>query len=632
MNFNFNFSTYSSKTLRRSIFLIGFICFILLGFQSVWNVAEIMNNIAAFTQSNSTDIISNTNNYSSNSSSTSEFMSPLPFIDMWLFEKSSLADSSIWFNALVQVIYSTGIGFGIWPVVTGKFLYKGDAVRTSMVYMFFNIFTVLLSVTFFMTQFSNPNTQNATIVVPELIPFTAIYDKAITISDPLMSRLVPGLAYLLIVLVSIISIATSVYTSSRFIRRHPNYIMSLVGLIVSIAALLCPNYLIARLLDTQIVGILIICSLIFDILSITWIYGAKNIYTDLEFSIGRPILKTWVFMWCITPILLAGLLAWWCSLHPASIDLIVITIPRWTPIVFSLTIIFIIACAEVYKQVDYNCCSMIQEAAQSAKDWGPADPIVRHAWKQWRSVCEDTGQKDFTLRRRGTRDYTHSIKKGQYSRNNKYNTPNMRKASTGGSSSPNYSGSIFDDSAIEEDVGSVDKYPDYQPQRNAFSSNSSSGNSSNNHLPKHQFTHHSNGVRNTNTDHDKQKQYFYVQAAAGLGAAPATNTKVIATTTAPPSSFNIVDYNNVSKVEILSPSSPIHINNGKHYPLKKPKNPMARSIPVVNKNPNFTSDPSNPYGSVKRIDMIAEGNTNNIPDHICWRKFSVNSEEFSTEL
>lgn len=57
------------------------------------------------------------------------FISKNIALEVWPFRESSLVDSAIWFNALVQVIYSTSIGFGVWPVVTGKFLYKGDAVR-----------------------------------------------------------------------------------------------------------------------------------------------------------------------------------------------------------------------------------------------------------------------------------------------------------------------------------------------------------------------------------------------------------------------------------------------------------------------------------------------------------------------
>ena len=501
-----------------------------------------------------------------------------------------------------------------------------------MVFICFNVLVITLSVSFFITQFNNEITQNSTILFYELKTLTSIYDTALTESDPLFSRLIPGLAYVFVVLSSVISIAVSIYTTSRYFRRHPNYIMSLTGLVMAISALLSPRYIVPRLLDTQLVGIFVICALIFDIMSITWIYGAKNIYTDLEFSIGRPILKTWVCMWCIAPILLCGLLAWWCSIVPSSIDLILIKVPRWTPIILCLVIILVVAFFEVYKQVDYNCCSMIQEAAQSAKDWGPGDPIVRHAWKQWRSVCEDTGQKDFTLRRRGTRDYTHSIKKGQYSRA-KYNGGHVGKTSTAGSSSPNYSGSIFEDSAIEEDV-SVDKYnTGFQPTANG------SANSSN--LPR-QFRY-SNGSRNTTVSggsystrihSDKPaKQYFYVQSIEGATTLPHIHS----------------DVNNVSKVEILSAPNEMR----RSYIKPVPKNPMGRP-PLMDTKPNYqpssividasssnNNSSNNKYGSINRQAYRNDhpsgvhyegGAVGTAAGDICWRKFSVNSAEFSTEL
>ena len=48
---------------------------------------------------------------------------------MWPFKLELFQDSSTWFYALIQVIFSTNIGVGALPVMTGKFLYKGDAVR-----------------------------------------------------------------------------------------------------------------------------------------------------------------------------------------------------------------------------------------------------------------------------------------------------------------------------------------------------------------------------------------------------------------------------------------------------------------------------------------------------------------------
>lgn len=456
-----------------------------------------------------------------------------------------------------------------------------------------------------MTQYNNSITQNSTLIIPELKPLTSIYDTAVSDRDPLLSRLIPGLAYLMVVLTAITTIAISIYTASRLSRRHPNYILSLTGLVTSITALIYPEFFISRILDSRIVGVLVICALIVEKFVFCGIYGVRNIYTDLEFSIGRPIMKLWVFLWCTIPLMLAGLLIWWSISYNPN-DLAIAYVPRWAPIVASFIIIVVLACVEVYKQVDYNCCSMIREAAQPSKDWGPADPIVRHAWKQWRSVCEDTGQKDFTLRRRGTRDYTHSIKKGQYSRAKYGSQQNARHGSTPGSSSPNYSGSVFEDSAIEEDVNS-DKYHGYQNQVNGFTTGTKPLRTSNG--SRNTLSSDKGGRRNTSTDQqapvpmEHQKQFFYIRSA------------------------NENDYNNVSKVEIVTaPTAQIAHN---HHRKSAAKNPLAR----VDSNPNYSAkvmvpSDNNSYGNFKR-DAYKDGKN---VDHICWRKFSVNSEEYSTEL
>lgn len=51
------------------------------------------------------------------------------FPRLWSFNHRLLAESTIWFNALVQVVFSLNIGVGALPVLTGKFMYKGDAVK-----------------------------------------------------------------------------------------------------------------------------------------------------------------------------------------------------------------------------------------------------------------------------------------------------------------------------------------------------------------------------------------------------------------------------------------------------------------------------------------------------------------------
>lgn len=73
------YSTYSSKTLRRSIVMIGMCTLMLLVFQTGWSVTH--------------------------------FISKNILIEVWPFRESALMNSDLWFNALLQVIYSTSIGF-----------------------------------------------------------------------------------------------------------------------------------------------------------------------------------------------------------------------------------------------------------------------------------------------------------------------------------------------------------------------------------------------------------------------------------------------------------------------------------------------------------------------------------------
>lgn len=54
-----------------------------------------------------------------------------------------------------------------------------------------------------------------------------------------------------------------------------------------------------------------------------------------------------------------------------------------------------------------------------SRKWGPIDPIMRYSWVQWHSKAKN-GERDFTLKRRGTRDYTHSVKKRREPLNKTY--------------------------------------------------------------------------------------------------------------------------------------------------------------------------------------------------------------------
>lgn len=67
------------------------------------------------------------------------------------------------------------------------------------------------------------------------------------------------------------------------------------------------------------------------------------------------------------------------------------------------------------KILDYSYWRLFQKFIASVKpsnNWGPKDPISRHNWVQWNSKAQQ-GEKDFTLKRKGTKDYTRSVKKAR---------------------------------------------------------------------------------------------------------------------------------------------------------------------------------------------------------------------------
>uniref|UniRef100_A0A336MYS6 CSON006556 protein n=1 Tax=Culicoides sonorensis TaxID=179676 RepID=A0A336MYS6_CULSO len=598
-------STHSSKANRRMMFLLGFCTMVLLIFQTGWDVTRSINE--------------------------------QNFPTFWSFNYGLLTQSTIWFNALVQVVFSLNIGVGALPVLTGKFLYKGDAVKTSFVYICFNLLVTAISIAFYMMQFNNSKNDipYQHLQYPELTTITTIYDRALDEKDPLLSRLIPGLAYIMIFLSSLMSLVILIYTASRMVRRHPNYTMCLAALILAIIGLLCPDHLFPSILDSRIVGSVIVGAMAFDIMSIAWVYGFKNLYTDLEFSIGRPILKLWLLFWMLAPIILMGLLIWWAITYVTG-EPVVDFIPRWLPIVLALAFIVILACIEVSKQVDYNVFNMILEATRPSKDWGPGDPLVRHSWKQWKSVCEDTGERDFTLRRRGTKDYTNSIKKGQYTHAGKYGTANRTtngiglnkgsKGSTpgtsGGSNSPNCSGSVFGDSAIEEDMSS-DRFPNGNYKvGNGLDHYGSTPRTSNNSRKSSSLAH---GNRKQFLD-PKDSRVPYSQRLSVEKVEPSYTSRIEITPPDPPVRVR----NPLARSESFQPALPPPVPPPPAEFISSYGPNFQRNIYISSSGSTSTATALGPQPSTSATSIDKSSGT---MERLNWRnKPSHNDDEFSTEL
>ncbi|XP_012159382.1 sodium-dependent nutrient amino acid transporter 1 isoform X2 [Ceratitis capitata] len=632
--------THNGRFLRRSLFFFGILGFLLLCCLTGWEVHN------SFQRSY--------------------------FPELWPFDSSLLMDSNIWFNALMQVLFATNCGFGALPAITGKFLYKGDAVRTSIVYLCFNLLVNAIAVTLFMVQFDL--SANSGSMIDELKPLTAVYDRVLydRPNNELIARTIPVLIYALVVISAVVALTVSIYTVTRLVPRHPNYVISLVALVMTIISLAAPKFIIARILDTRIVGTILITALVFELIAISWIYGVKNIYTDLEFSIGRPIFKGWMWLWCICPAILTALLVWWCS-DDDQYDLLAEYVPRWAPILLTLAVIFIIACVQIFRQVEYNFFGMICEASKPAKEWGPTDPLARHAWKQWRSVCQDTGRRDFTLRRRGTRDYTHSIKKGQYSNASKYvnghATQQNWKQSTTGNSSPNYSGSMFGDSAIEEDI-SVDKFPGVSQQFVPFQGTDGKPFRYSNRSraqPQQRTSAQQQQQQYKESHKQTHKHYQQQQEDETLPTPPPPPPPSHVHASMRPPSMHIEKHREIvyirrlsedgrhaTRIEIKPSNESITYGSTNAITANGSggggsRNPMGRAIGNGSHSAAYVKrSSSTSMAEHNRHSVVSEGAggiaggglgtklppplANGSADHICWRKFTVNPQEYSTEL
>ncbi|EDW33555.1 GL19298 [Drosophila persimilis] len=402
------------------------------------------------------------------------------------------------------------------------------------------------------------------------------------------STCVPALIYALIILSAMVSITVAVYTSTRLVPRRPNYVICLIALVVAVMSFAAPKFIIARVLDSRLVGTMVVTALVFELIAITWIYGAKNIYTDLEFSIGRPIFKVWMFLWVTCPAVLTGILVWWCA-DDDQYDLLAEYLPRWAPILFVLAVILIIACIQIFRQVEYNFFGMICEASKPAKEGStrvPRNTASRTAGRRRHRCTSPTGN------------------------------PPPRATVLPTTAAP-----CFGCSAFEEDI-SVYKFPGItQQQYVPFQANDAKP------------MRYSQRMRQTaqpqtltrlppptpagGTTVEKHSEVVYIRRLSdgGTGSGHAT------------------------RIEISPSNESITYGNGKtnnNSALAMSRNPLGRSTGcLVPSQP-----PPPPRVHIKRSASSVVNVNGKLPpptsaaagDHICWRKFNVNPEEYSTEL
>lgn len=337
---------------------------------------------------------------------------------------NELSSANTWYFAAIQVFFSTNVGFGSFTTNAGIMYNRVSPLWTALGYILGNLIFGIGSIFITQTYIGYVNITNSTTEdIAELKLMALIYDAA-TNNKNTEDWITWGVIYHLFVLVAgFINLVTLNYTLLKAITvqtgRRINWwqtgvILCFIGFVVGFGLLLYPDFDLVHLLDHYIVGNLILVTVIIEVFVFIAFYGLARIRSDFEFMLGHILSRIWIILWWCNPILLTGIFAWGLITLPLEgiykTDPIWLYGTGWGVVLISTIFIFVIGIFIVRKQSGYTLLGKLKQSLEPSSKWGPTDPIQRHNWIQWNSKAQK-GERDFTLKRRGTKDYTRSIKK-----------------------------------------------------------------------------------------------------------------------------------------------------------------------------------------------------------------------------
>ncbi|XP_050295755.1 sodium- and chloride-dependent neutral and basic amino acid transporter B(0+)-like isoform X2 [Anthonomus grandis grandis] len=332
-----------------------------------------------------------------------------------------LKTAEVWYYAAIQVFFSTNVGFGSFITNAGIIYNKVNPFWTALGYIVTNLVfgTGSIIVTSILTTSQNVT---STSEVAEVKLFALIYDAMVSQgSDDFRYWMIA--TYLLFVFSGFISMATLSYTLLKAIYGHDgirlkwwqtSVVFSFTGFVMSCLLLLKKDFDLVHLLDHYIVGNLIMICVIAEVVAFVAFYGTNRIQSDFEFMLGHILSKIWLGLWWFIPFLLTGLFIWALSTMQLNgiyrVDPVWLYALGWS--VLLIAIIFIIATGIfITRQHDgYTIIDKLKASLEPSHNWGPKDPMLRYNWVQWNSKSQ-SGERDFTLKRRGTKEYTRTIRK-----------------------------------------------------------------------------------------------------------------------------------------------------------------------------------------------------------------------------
>lgn len=339
----------------------------------------------------------------------------------------ALLSFDIWYYAVIQFFLSTHVGFGNITTCAGRLYAKNNAFWTSVLFILMNLLTGLACVCLVyswlgLLHASTPTSHASQ--TPELLVLTLVYDTMVHSYESL-ARVWATLVFLVILLSGFLSTICLIYTVVTCAvvegkRKRRWWAMTVAvctgGFIFTVLAALPGDLSIVHILEHYVIGRLVLISTLLELVGFIWVYGLESLSNDFEFVLGYNLNFFWKTIWFIAPVFLG-------ALEVGSMVLLPLRTPGdasweatagWSLYGVAWAIILLVGLWQILSQVDFDLLQKFRSSLKPTRNWGPVDPIYRHCWVQWKKQYQITGERDFTLRRRGTRDYTHSIKRGQH--------------------------------------------------------------------------------------------------------------------------------------------------------------------------------------------------------------------------
>lgn len=341
------------------------------------------------------------------------------------FQWDCLLDIKVWYFATVQMFFSTHLGFGNIVTCAGRLYSKKNALWTAVSYVVSNLMIGILTVCIVYQWIGQRRTDNVNINIPEGFMYTLTYDVAVNYMGNL-KQLWSALTFFTIICTGFIAMVAVLYTILVAVTLEVNKRWSwwvvagcicITGFLTGIICIIPHNMEVVHILDHYVIGRMVIASTALELVAFAWIYGSNTLYNDFEFVLGRKLNPIWKIIWLITPFLLIVVEIWSMVSLPLTgfpgkaSDPVWVYVTGWVLYLSTWVIVISAAIQQVSSQVDYNLSQKFLSTLKPSRNWGPVDTIYRHWWVQWRVTCTKTGQRDFTFKRRGTKDYTSSVQK-----------------------------------------------------------------------------------------------------------------------------------------------------------------------------------------------------------------------------